>query len=64
LHLTEKGTASLPGALDYKNVIKDYLNELGKDIKRRVRSHWHRVDFNSQVVIVITVTKAFQFQFF
>ncbi|PKK66996.1 hypothetical protein RhiirC2_752500 [Rhizophagus irregularis] len=62
LHLLENGlseTATLPDALNYKDVIKDYLRELGKDIKRRVRGHWCRIDFDSQVIIVITVPAEF-----
>ena len=48
----------LPDKLDYKKVIKDYLEELGKDIKKRVENHWSgTVDFNNQVIIVLTVIK-------
>ncbi|CAB4446879.1 unnamed protein product [Rhizophagus irregularis] len=59
LHLLKRGTTSLPDALNYKDVIKDYLKELGKDIRRRVKSHWYSLDFDSQVIIVITVPAEF-----
>ncbi|GET01985.1 hypothetical protein GLOIN_2v1871395 [Rhizophagus clarus] len=62
LYLSENessGTAPLPDALNYKDVIKDYLKKLGEDIKRRVNTHWCRLDFNSQVIIVITVPAEF-----
>ncbi|CAB4476998.1 unnamed protein product [Rhizophagus irregularis] len=59
LHLLKRGTTSLPDALNYKDVIKDYLKELGNYIRRRVKSHWHSLDFDSQVIIVITVPAEF-----
>ncbi|PKC02910.1 actin-like ATPase domain-containing protein [Rhizophagus irregularis] len=59
LHLLKRGTTSLPDALNYKDVIKDYLKELGNYIRRRVKSHWYSLDFDSQVIIVITVPAEF-----
>ena len=52
----------LPDELDRENVkkvIKDYLKELGKDVKKRIESHWRDVDFYNQVRIVLTVQKMF-----
>lgn len=48
---------SLPDKLDYKKVITDYLNELGKMIKDKLHTFMQRLDFYSQVLIVITVCK-------
>jgi hypothetical protein len=47
----------LPDGLDYKKVIKDYLENLGMDVKKRIDTHWRDVDFYSQVAIVLTVIK-------
>ncbi|RIA91788.1 hypothetical protein C1645_766525 [Glomus cerebriforme] len=49
----------LPDKLDYKDVIKDYLEKLGDDIKKRINIHWNNVDFNKQVIIVLTVPAEF-----
>ena len=48
----------LPDKLDYKKAIADYLKELAKMIKEKVEMHW-KVDFYSQVLIVLTVCNFF-----
>ncbi|CAB4437241.1 unnamed protein product [Rhizophagus irregularis] len=50
---------SLPDKLDYKKVITDYLNELGKMIKDKLHTFMQRLDFYSQVLIVITIPVEF-----
>ncbi|CAG8504520.1 13180_t:CDS:1 [Acaulospora colombiana] len=62
LHLLKRsfrdsGEAILPDGLDYKRVIKDYLEKLGADVVRTVGNHWLTLDFYSQVIIVLTVKK-------
>ncbi|CAB5380814.1 unnamed protein product [Rhizophagus irregularis] len=50
---------SLPDKLDYKKVITDYLSELGKMIKDKLHTFMQRLDFYSQVLIVITIPVEF-----
>jgi hypothetical protein len=62
LHLLENELGDerpfLPDGLDYKKVIKDYLENLGMDIKKIIETHWSgSVDFHDQVKIVLTVNR-------
>jgi hypothetical protein len=57
LYLLKEPLMDLP-ELDYKKVIIDYLKKLGEKIKVNVNGTWE-VDFNSQVLIVLTVCKRF-----
>ncbi|CAG8609909.1 15215_t:CDS:2 [Funneliformis mosseae] len=49
----------LPDVLDYKQVITDYLEKLGEDIKIRLKMHWNDVEFDKQVVVVLTIPAEF-----
>jgi hypothetical protein len=63
LHLLDE-KPFLPDELDYRKVIKDYLENLGKDVKKRIENHWMELDFYKQVTIVLTVTTKKFFFFF
>ncbi|CAG8520064.1 17863_t:CDS:2 [Funneliformis caledonium] len=49
----------LPDVLDYKQVITDYLEKLGEGIKSRLKMHWNDVEFDKQVVVVLTIPAEF-----
>ncbi|CAI2191529.1 18488_t:CDS:2, partial [Funneliformis geosporum] len=57
LHLL--GKSLLPVGLDFKKVISDYLEKLGEDIKSSLKTHWDFLDFDKQVVVVLTVPAEF-----
>lgn len=58
LYLLEEPSMELPNLPNnnYKGIIIDYLKELGEKIKDDINGTWE-VDFNSQVLIVLTVCK-------
>ena len=66
LHLLESSKEDekpfLPDGLDYRNVITDYLKQLGDHIKEDLYRHW-KVDFYKNVLIVLTVRNNF-FKFY
>ena len=57
LHLLNlQSKPPLPNGLDYKKAIADYLREMGKVIKQTINDNW-RVDFDTQVLIILSVNK-------
>ncbi|CAG8440531.1 18337_t:CDS:2 [Rhizophagus irregularis] len=62
LYLLEEPSMELPNLPNnnYKGIIIDYLKELGEKIKDDINGTWE-VDFNSQVLIVLTA-KLIQFE--
>ncbi|CAG8550558.1 13090_t:CDS:2 [Acaulospora morrowiae] len=57
--LRDKDKPTLPDGLDYKRVIKDYLEKLRFDVEKNVKNHWSTLDFYKQVAIVMTVPAEF-----
>lgn len=53
--LKEKEKPFLPDGLDFKNIVKDFMKELGDDIKENLTRHWQNLDFHNNVLIVLTV---------
>ncbi|CAG8568463.1 2073_t:CDS:10 [Ambispora gerdemannii] len=49
----------LPTGLNYQKAITDYLREMGKMIKEKLRRNWPRLDFYHDVEIVMTVPAEF-----
>ena len=64
LHLGKmQNKPHLPIGLDYKKAITDYLREMGKIIIQTITGHW-KIDFFTQVLILLTVIIFFLFVFF
>ncbi|PKC65699.1 hypothetical protein RhiirA1_536136 [Rhizophagus irregularis] len=57
--LKEKEKPFLPDGLDFKNIVKDFMKELGDDIKENLIRHWQNLDFHNNVLIVLTVPAEF-----
>jgi hypothetical protein len=53
--LKEKEKPFLPDGLDFKNIVKDFMKEMGDDIKENLIRHWQNLDFHNNVLIVLTV---------
>ncbi|RIA82722.1 hypothetical protein C1645_834918 [Glomus cerebriforme] len=51
--LLDKFKPKLP--VDYKKAITDYLREIGKVIQETVATHWPKIDYFANVLLVITV---------
>ncbi|RIA90036.1 hypothetical protein C1645_738171 [Glomus cerebriforme] len=41
--------------VDYKKAIADYLKEMGKSIKDKIKVHWPNVDFYENVLLILSV---------
>ncbi|RIA86102.1 hypothetical protein C1645_878884 [Glomus cerebriforme] len=51
----EKFRPNLPEPLTYKQVITDYLCEIGKLIKKTIYQFWSEIDFMENVLLILTV---------
>ncbi|GBC02581.1 hypothetical protein RclHR1_00470011 [Rhizophagus clarus] len=61
LHLVEslKEKPFLPKGLNFKDVIRDFMKELGDHIEESLNRHWKSIDFYKNVLIVLTVPAEF-----
>ncbi|CAG8593942.1 12166_t:CDS:2 [Funneliformis caledonium] len=63
LHLgkmeNNKSPPQLPKGLDFKKAITDYLREMGKVLKETLKIRWSKLEFYSQVLIVMTIPAEF-----
>ncbi|PKC13941.1 actin-like ATPase domain-containing protein [Rhizophagus irregularis] len=60
LHLGNiKENPYLPGGLDYKKAITDYLHEIGEMMKAYLKKTYKSLDFFDQVLVILTVPAEF-----
>ncbi|CAB5381332.1 unnamed protein product [Rhizophagus irregularis] len=49
----------LPRKLNYKNVIRDFMKQLGDDVKTNLKKAWQNLDLEKNVLYILTVPAEF-----